>query len=185
MTKFELENKYSIVIQIMPYNSLIHAIPLPWKKLLTVEKGLNHTYAVYIDCKVMIDEWPKWINEINTKDIYWCIIQLKSMRPTSENKWGEKNELELTDGDWSTTLKGLLSHPSIAIQSQLYVNSVNIYLYIYVKCKWQCKKMNMHEFCTILFGNTKIQQKNTKTLMAAYLFSNDRWYQQLTQCESP
>jgi hypothetical protein len=90
MTKLELENKYGIVIRVMQCNSLIHAILWAWTKLLAMDIGLNHTYTIYIHCKLMIDDCPKRINKINTKEIYQPILEPKSLWLISENVNGVK-----------------------------------------------------------------------------------------------
>ena len=42
------------------------------------------------------------IAEIKTKDTYWHLLTEVTKRPTSEYKWREKTELQLTNKEWTT-----------------------------------------------------------------------------------
>ena len=57
----------------------------------------SNYYIVFADCNIIINKMTRRINEINTKDIYWHFFTEVTTRPTSENKWTEKTDLELTE----------------------------------------------------------------------------------------
>jgi hypothetical protein len=51
------------------------------------------------ECEIILDKTKKHISEIETKDIYRLLIDKKSKRPTSENKWQENDLLDICNED--------------------------------------------------------------------------------------
>ena len=142
-----LENKYSIVCKHFEYESLIHAIPKEWKKIV-IEDNISTNITIHLKCKIKMDKEEKDITEIATKDLYWHLVNDKSERPTSENKWYEKSDLDLTQEEWKIVYKMpyqltretklitfhyKIVHRIIACNYQLHI--------------WKVSDSNMCDFC--------------------------------------
>jgi hypothetical protein len=97
-----IEHKHNIIIPTMVYNSIISAIPAKWKKLIRENNTALNTH-VFKEHRIQINETSKKIVEINTKDLYWHLIQNKGKRPTSEITWEEKVGLGFDDESWAKT----------------------------------------------------------------------------------
>ena len=96
-----LENKYHIVIKFLEYQSLLAAIPAKWKKIIKKSNN-NLGFYIFYDCKITVKKQLKTLEEITTKDIYWCLIDDIAKRPTSEKKWREKAQIDMSNDDWET-----------------------------------------------------------------------------------
>jgi hypothetical protein len=81
---------------------MVSAIPNTWKILLRENSTLNTEYIVFADCIITIDNMTRRVHEIKTKDIYLHLLDDVTNRPTSERKWKEKTELDLTTEEWAT-----------------------------------------------------------------------------------
>jgi hypothetical protein len=97
LSKDELVQKTSLRIPPLQYEILISAIPRNWKKQIEDNASLNQNYLVFAECKIAINNTMKHISETNTKDIYWHLLTDITKRPTSEKKWREKTDLDLSD----------------------------------------------------------------------------------------
>ena len=83
MRKNDIENKYGITCKQLQYQSLVHAIPAQWKKLLKQHKTLNLNYHVYKECNINIDKNKMKLEEVSTRQVYWHYANSISQHPTS------------------------------------------------------------------------------------------------------
>ena len=90
--KNNLETKYSVSINQMEYNSLIHAIPSMWKKKVL---GKNLVNLVQDDDFVTINDKRVNISKITCKSVYLDEIANIITHPTAQFKWEEKLNLNL------------------------------------------------------------------------------------------
>jgi hypothetical protein len=93
-SKQDLEQKFVLDIAQMEYNALLSAIPKKWKALITEDPNCRN-YNVFLDCKLIINENIRKLEETHTVDIYRNIICSIKQRPSSETKWEEKTGLNL------------------------------------------------------------------------------------------
>jgi hypothetical protein len=97
-----LANKFNVNIPIMTYNSVISAIPIRWKKIISEDPNILN-YRSLENYSATINDTRKKIIEYNTKDLYWHYINNSAKRPTSENTWEDKVGLGFTEEDWART----------------------------------------------------------------------------------
>ena len=93
MTKVEIENKYNFTIKDMDYNSLVHAIPTEWKKLLKGKNAVMYIHADYC-YKIHINKVAYNVSTLKCKDFYWEFVSSRSELPKSEEKWAKYLEAE-------------------------------------------------------------------------------------------
>ena len=71
LLKHQLDAKYGVNINIMFYNSIIHAIPSKWKKIMT-DSARTETSAIDNDHQVIfLPEGPCCIKSPQSRDVYW------------------------------------------------------------------------------------------------------------------
>jgi hypothetical protein len=99
-----LEAKFNTTINFLEYLSLTHTIPKEWKKKINTDK-FNKDIIIYNHPTLKINGSYKKLEEINTKAIYWKLTNEVAQRPTSENTWKEKTELDLTEDEWAIIYK--------------------------------------------------------------------------------
>ena len=58
--------------------------------------NLNANYHVFYDANAWINNTCKKITELTTRDLHWYFVDEISQRPTSDNKWRKKTDLDLT-----------------------------------------------------------------------------------------
>jgi hypothetical protein len=94
-----LQDKYSIEIRHMEYNSIIHAIPKAWKNALGGH-SYNTDFIPRLTTMVKVGKDMRPLDEVCTKDIYCTLLENIRERPTSEGKWSQTTELDLTEEEW-------------------------------------------------------------------------------------
>jgi hypothetical protein len=99
MTKEALGNKYSLTFKPMQFESLVHAIPREWKNIVQGNNNIQNIIH-FMKCTVKYKESNKQICELNTKDFYVILLDNISERPTSENTWKQKTDLDLNEEEW-------------------------------------------------------------------------------------
>jgi hypothetical protein len=100
-SKRYLENKYNFRSRQMEYEALMHSIPKRWKDKIKKDNTSNNIYC-FLECAIKLNKVNKQICEINTKEIYWNLIDKIAQRPTSENTWHKNTELDLNEEEWKT-----------------------------------------------------------------------------------
>jgi hypothetical protein len=100
LDKKQLNQKYNIACKYLEYESLFSAINPIWKKQLKEKACFNTNYIISKECKVYINNTEQNINENDTRDVYWYLIQTISKRPTSETKWLEKVNFIIDEPMW-------------------------------------------------------------------------------------
>jgi predicted Zn-ribbon and HTH transcriptional regulator len=90
----------------------------------------------------------KRIHDIDTKDIYWHLMTEITEQPTSENKWQEKTDLELTEEVWTTiyTLSNGLTRDTTILNLQFKITHRILACGYNLKI-WKIKESNKCEFC--------------------------------------
>jgi hypothetical protein len=97
-SKQNIENKYSINIKAMEYNSIIHSIPKPWKQKLKNQTSTILGTKLDNHCNIKINNKYQNINEICTKDI---LDKDKSKPPTSKKRWIELyDDMNVDESFW-------------------------------------------------------------------------------------
>jgi hypothetical protein len=100
-TKENLTHKFGLNCQQLQYQSIVTAIPTQWKSLIKQNKGAVCFDTTAIECAIKIKQTYANISEINTRDIYWHLLENKSKRPTSEVKWNEKLPFLIDENMWT------------------------------------------------------------------------------------
>jgi hypothetical protein len=148
MDKQEFLAHTGIKLRPLQYESAISAIPKQWKKLVK-EGGLrNNDYLVFAECKVKINDMTRQLNDIKTKDIYWHLLADIMERPTSEDKWREKTDLELTEEEFATiyTVNQHLTRDTSIINFQYKITHRLLACGNNLKI-WRIKESNLCEIC--------------------------------------
>jgi hypothetical protein len=98
-TKAEIENKFGIKFKQLDYESLYTAIPHKWKKEI---EGCNvaSNFSINIKCQLHLGTDRRDLEEIDTKKLYEAITDKIRLRPTSEERWYQTTELDLTQQEW-------------------------------------------------------------------------------------
>ena len=102
LSKKQCVQKTSINLAPLQYESPLHAIPHEWKRLIYDNSNLNKDYLIFMDCKIHIEKIMRRISVTSAKDIYWHLLSDITTRPTSEDKWREKTDLDLSEEEWAT-----------------------------------------------------------------------------------
>jgi hypothetical protein len=89
ISKENLEKKYNMRCRGLQFEGLIHAIPNAWKKQLTND-NISSNIATNFKCNIKYKNEMREIGAINTCKLYWHLIEKQAERPTSEQKWLEK-----------------------------------------------------------------------------------------------
>jgi hypothetical protein len=92
-----LENKFQCKFVGLDYESLIHALPKHWVKII-IHDNRSNQFILYRDCTLYLDNKLVKLNEMKARDIYWEM--LKTDRATSENTWKECNNIDLSEEAW-------------------------------------------------------------------------------------
>jgi hypothetical protein len=95
-----LSNKYNIYIDKMAHNSLITSIPRKWKNLIKTDNNVLN-YYVFLNCKIMVNEVSRNIEEVATRDLYLEYVNKVALRPTSEKTWQDKIGLNFDENRWA------------------------------------------------------------------------------------
>jgi hypothetical protein len=142
-----LEEKTNIRLIGLQYESLLHAIPKEWKKQI-VEDNISQNIVPLLKCNINFDKESKEIGSTSTREVYWHLIEKICQRPTSEAKWQEKTELNLTENEWQIIYKmpyGITRDTSIlAFQ---YKISHRIIACNYQLKIWKIKESDKCDFC--------------------------------------
>ena len=100
MTLEQLCNKYNTAIDPMSYNGVYTCIPAEWKQLLINDHNENN-YTVFAKYNIFMHEEEKNVEEIVSKDVYWYLINGIQQRATSESKWSDELNVEISNDDWA------------------------------------------------------------------------------------
>lgn len=87
LTKEQLRAKYKIDIQAMSYNSLIHAIPQNWKKVLKERKNELICNSTESSNLIYIADKQYNMHTLTNKTIYWHLLNRFTKQPTAIDKW--------------------------------------------------------------------------------------------------
>jgi hypothetical protein len=104
LSKDLLERKYNITCPYLQYESLVHAIPKEWKKQIASD-NINSDRNPIFKCNIYYTKDTKEIGSTDTREVYWHFIDKITQRPTSEAKWIEKTELDVTVNEWQIIYK--------------------------------------------------------------------------------
>jgi hypothetical protein len=145
--KQDLQQKYKINIKFLAYESLVHAIPKKWKDIIK-NKGQNNELCVFRECILLINEQKMKLEEVETKAVYWEIIEKYTQRPTSEQKWAEKTGILFTIEMWADVYNLAKTLTKIAkiitfqfkITHRILACNYNLY-------KWQIKDTSQCDKC--------------------------------------
>ena len=100
LNKKQLNQKYNLACKYLEYESLLAAINPIWKKKLKEKESINISYIIPKECTIYINKSEKQLNETDTRELYWYLIQTISNRPTSETKWLEKLNFIIDEPMW-------------------------------------------------------------------------------------
>ena len=78
--------------------AIIDAIPLKWKKCIRVK--FNHDIQVTKEPNRIINNTVKMIENLESKDIYWHLINHTFKQPTCITSWFEKNNIHFQQKEW-------------------------------------------------------------------------------------
>jgi len=98
-TPLELNNLYSINVNIMSYNSLKAAVPSEWMQNIRNNPIDNYIHSQDGDIFVKLGEKSKNALSVTCKDFYEYFVQQKKERPTALYKWEEM--YYFADFDWN------------------------------------------------------------------------------------
>jgi hypothetical protein len=148
MTRQEVTANTDIQLTPLQYEMLISAIPTKWKKLLKSNRTTNNDHNVKTECTIIINKTTRQIKDIKTKDIYWHLLMKMTKRPTSENKWKEKTDLDLTEEEWATiyTLNQQLTRDTQILNFQFKITH-RLLACGYNLQIWKIKEDNLCEQC--------------------------------------
>jgi hypothetical protein len=104
LSKETLERKYNITCPCLQFESLAHTIPKDWKKQIASD-NLNSDRNPIFKCNIYYAKEKKEIGSTDTREVYWHFIDKITQRPTSEAKWIEKTELDVTVNEWEIIYK--------------------------------------------------------------------------------
>ena len=85
-TKIELENLFHFEIKQMDYNSLTHAIPIAWLRLIVAN---NVTADLTNDLRLKVDNILYTIQNVRCKLVYSYFVSKMIEAPTAVRKWSE------------------------------------------------------------------------------------------------
>ena len=97
MSKDQIERRYATTIKQMDYNSISHAIPKQWLRIVNgkmVEYKHIPPDSLYIKGKV------KDVNDVMCRDFYWEYTGKIESKPKAEDKWQKYLGNCLNDMDW-------------------------------------------------------------------------------------
>ena len=85
---------------------------------------------------------------MKTKDISWHVLTKFTKRPTSEDKWREKTDLQPTEEEWATiyTLNQQLTRETTIFNFQLKITH-RLMACGYNLNNWKIRDNNICEFC--------------------------------------
>jgi hypothetical protein len=70
--------------------------------MLKENQNLNNNYLVFRDTNILLNNIKRRITDLKAREIYWLLLEPIMERPTSENKWHEKTNLDLNNEEWAT-----------------------------------------------------------------------------------
>ena len=141
LTKQELKAKFNVSFKPLQYESLVHAIPAKWKKILRENGQKNNSYDNYYYCAIFINQGFKKLSGLKTKDIYWHLASKISQRPTSETTWQKYFNPPLTEELWHLiyTMTNGITFDSKLINFQFKIT------HRIIACGYQLKKWKINE----------------------------------------
>ena len=176
LTTNELSLKYNVVINSMMYNSLIHAIPTPWKKQLK-QTGQHLTDAddsISITNQstnvIHLKDISFELNKITSNRLYWHIVRKFTKPPVSVDKWISEFPF-LNDKDFQNYF---LIPNSTTRETKLQVFQYKI-LNRVLPCQSQLYKWKLSE-------NDNCEYCNTKDTLTHYLYDcsvSERFWRQI------
>ena len=97
MGKQVLEAKYNFQIIYLEY-----AFPELWKYKLNSNGNIINNIHVSQECTINTDIGIEKQCELDTRQIYMALLSKKTERPTSERKWHEKGNINISEEEWSS-----------------------------------------------------------------------------------
>jgi len=96
----QLSEKHNLDIRFMDYCSLSNAIPKEWKNLIRNKQNDACNIDLIHGPMITIDSKCKKLIDFKCKDFYWFFIDKIFVKPTSEQKWQEKNNFVFDSEIW-------------------------------------------------------------------------------------
>jgi hypothetical protein len=90
LSQQQLNSKYNIVITVMQYNSLLHAIPRSWKEKIKLHVNSDQAFtAGHLETKTYIDihDQRYLLDELRSKIVYMSFIVNIQKPPVALEKW--------------------------------------------------------------------------------------------------
>jgi hypothetical protein len=99
----DLERIHQIQIKVMDYNSLLAAIPVPWKRALKKMKiptqAISNQEQPYLTCSSRLLA----LGIMTNRDIYWEMVSRKKIKPICAYKWCTMFNIEMDE--WKSIYK--------------------------------------------------------------------------------
>jgi hypothetical protein len=102
MGKQVLDAKYNFQTKYLEYESLLSAIPKLWKYKLNNKGSIINDVHISEECTINTDKGIKKLCELDTRQIYMGLLSKQTERPTSEHKWHEKGNVNISEEEWSS-----------------------------------------------------------------------------------
>jgi hypothetical protein len=148
MTRHELISNSGIQLKPLQYEMIKSAIPVKWKNIIKTNRTTHYERDTKIECTVKINKTMRHIKNLKAKDTYWHLLTKTTKRPTSEKKWKEKTDLDLTEEEWATiyTLNRQLTRDTRILNFQFKITHRLLACGYNLKT-WKIKDTNICEQC--------------------------------------
>ena len=132
-----MENKYHVNINVLEYNSLLHAIPRNWKQTLTMQNITNESINNSEELHLKVNTLWKPVPLINNKNFYSMIDNTKQLPEKCVKYWETQLQTNFTESQWKNLLSVCQVEPNPRIQSFQYSIIHNFFPCNYYLSKWK------------------------------------------------
>ena len=87
MDAISLKQSFKLQTNIVILNSLLSAIPKSWKNVPTLKNKL----PAFLCTLVKMTLYDKKITDIESKQIFWCLVKSKLITPSCIERWSKDN----------------------------------------------------------------------------------------------
>ena len=97
MDTLSIKRDFKLQTNILTLIGLFSAIPRSWKKIIQ-----QYANTKYLKCQIPIikmETYQRKNTNIQSKDIYWCLIKAKQITPSCIERWSREDVI-LTDNQW-------------------------------------------------------------------------------------
>jgi hypothetical protein len=143
----QLEDKFVFKCKQLEYQGISSTIPKEWKNMLRNNSQIHS--EIPDDCIIIeISKKRRNLNDISTKDVYIALLGEISKRPTSETKWREKTEFEITPEMWNMIHTNHLKVTNDRYLRNFQYKIINRILAVNYNLEiWKIKTKNTCDFC--------------------------------------